>query len=129
VRLNGAPVAAGLAFGKETVEVPWASSIRDYNNLCPNHLLYWHVIERAVEGGARIVDFGRSTPEEGTYKFKQQWGAEPVPLHWEYWLAPGAAMPNTSPTNPKYRFAIDMWKKLPLTVANRIGPAIVEAIP
>lgn len=129
VRLNGAPVAAGLVFGTHTVEVPWASSIREHNNLCPNHLLYWHVIAQAVERGARVVDFGRSTPDEGTYKFKEQWGAQPVPLHWEYWLAPGVAVPNASPTNPKYRVAIDLWKKLPLAIANRLGPAIVQAIP
>ena len=69
-----------------TVEVPWASSIRDYNSLCPNHLLYWHILDAAVADGCAVLDFGRSTPNEGTFKFKEQWGAQPVPLHWEYLL-------------------------------------------
>ena len=130
VRLKGTPVAAGITYTSGgTTEVPWASSVRDYNNLCPNHLLYWSVIEAAVARGDSVLDFGRSTPHEGTYKFKEQWGAEPVPLHWEYWMAPGEALPNTSPTNPKYRLAIALWKKLPLPVATRIGPHIVRCIP
>ena len=62
-----------------------------------------------------MLDFGRSTPDEGTYKFKEQWGAEPVPLHWEYALLRGAVLPNASPTNPKFQLAIEMWKKLPLS--------------
>ena len=94
VRLAGRPIAAGLTFqSADKVEVPWASSIRDHNNLCPNHLLYWSVIEVAVERGCKMLDFGRSTPGEGTYKFKEQWGAQPVPLHWEYKLTQGTELP------------------------------------
>ena len=92
VRLAEKPVAAGLTYRtRGMVEIPWASSIRDYNALCPNHLLYWHALETAAAEGAEVFDFGRSTPGEGTFKFKEQWGAEPVPLHWEYWLASGGA--------------------------------------
>jgi FemAB-related protein (PEP-CTERM system-associated) len=130
VRLNGQPIAAGLTFRTGgTTEVPWASSVRDYNNLCPNHLLYWSVIEAALAGGGDTLDFGRSTPDEGTFKFKQQWGAMPVPLHWEYPLVADGVVPNATPTNPKYRMAIEVWKKLPLGVATFLGPRIVRAIP
>lgn len=130
VRLGEKPVAAGITYrSTSTVEVPWASSIRDYNSLCPNHLLYWSVIEKAVEEGVGVLDFGRSTPNEGTYKFKEQWGAEPVPLHWEYRLLNGSAMPNASPTNPKYQLAISLWRKIPVSIATRIGPSIVRGIP
>jgi FemAB-related protein (PEP-CTERM system-associated) len=130
VRLKGVPVAAGIAYHTgRVVEVPWASSVRDYSALCPNHLLYWSVIERAVADGCDVLDFGRSTPHEGTYKFKEQWGARPVPLHWEYALLRGAALPNASPTNPKFQFAIKVWKKLPVSIATRVGPSIVRAIP
>ncbi len=130
VRLKGAPVAAGITYRTgRGVEVPWASSVRDYNALCPNHLLYWSVIERAVADGCDRLDFGRSTPNEGTYKFKEQWGARPVPLFWEYALLHGAAIPNASPTNPKFQLAIEMWKKLPVSIATRVGPSIVRAIP
>ena len=130
VRLDGVPVAAGLTYRtRDTVEVPWASSIRDFNHLCPNHLLYWHIIQSAVTDDCRVLDFGRSTPHEGTYKFKEQWGAQPLELHWEYCLLNGDTLPNQSPTNPKYQRAIELWKKCPLWVANAIGPHIVGSIP
>ena len=85
------------------IEIPWASSIRDFNPLCPNHLLYWHAMETAVAEGVDVFDFGRSTPGEGTFKFKEQWGAEPVPLHWEYRLPKGGDVPDQSPKNPKFQ--------------------------
>jgi FemAB-related protein (PEP-CTERM system-associated) len=130
VRLQGAAVAAGMTYRTAgTVEVPWASSIRTYNHLCPNHLLYWSVIEEAVRTGATRLDFGRSTPNEGTFKFKEQWGAEPVPLSWEYYLADGGSIPDATPANPKFRLAIAAWKKLPLPVTTLLGPRIVRGIP
>jgi serine/alanine adding enzyme len=130
VRLKGAPIAAGVTFTTAgTTEVPWASSVREHNSLCPNHLLYWSVIEAAAARGDSVLDFGRSTPNEGTYKFKEQWGAEPVPLHWEYWLAHGEPLPDTSPKNPKYRLMIRLWKRLPVSIATLAGPSIVRAIP
>jgi FemAB-related protein (PEP-CTERM system-associated) len=130
VSLKATPVAAGLTFQtRATVEIPWASSIRDFNALCPNHLLYWSILADAGERGCATFDFGRSTPNEGTYKFKEQWGAQAVPLHWEYGLVDRATLPDTGPTNPKFQLAVSAWKKLPLAVATRVGPFIVRAIP
>lgn len=130
VHLRHAPVAAGLTFrSREMIEIPWASSIREYNSLCPNHLLYWHAIDSAVTEGCETFDFGRSTPHEGTYKFKEQWGAQPLPLHWEYSLPQGGGLPDQSPKNPKYRLMIETWKRCPLWLANAIGPHIVRSIP
>jgi FemAB-related protein (PEP-CTERM system-associated) len=130
VRLQGQPIAAGITYRTGAlIEVPWASSIREHNNLCPNHLLYWHAIETAVAEGCETFDFGRSTPDEGTYKFKEQWGATPVALHWEYCLMGGGAVPDQSPKNPKFRLAIETWKRLPLWLANAAGPRIVRGIP
>ena len=130
VRLQGEPIAAGITYRTGAlIEVPWASSIREHNNLCPNHLLYWHAIETAVAEGCETFDFGRSTPDEGTYKFKEQWGAAPVALHWEYCLMSGGAVPDQSPKNPKFRLAIETWKRLPLWLANAAGPRIVRGIP
>ncbi len=130
VRLAGNPIAAGLTYRSNgRVEVPWASSIRDYNNLCPNHLLYWSILEAAVDAGATTLDYGRSTPNEGTFKFKEQWGAQPVPLHWEYILTDGTELPPIGPKNPKFHLMIETWKKLPLGVATALGPHIVRQIP
>jgi serine/alanine adding enzyme len=130
VRQGSLGVAAAVTFvtGKG-IEVPWASSIRDFNALCPNHLMYWDIIERAVEDGLQRLDFGRSTPQEGTYKFKEQWGAAPVPLHWEYITVGEAALPEIAAGNPKYRVMVDLWKRLPLGVATWLGPWIVRGIP
>jgi FemAB-related protein (PEP-CTERM system-associated) len=130
VRLNGEPVAAGVTFrSRDTLEVPWASSLREHNALCPNHLLYWTAIQTALADGCRVLDFGRSTPNEGTYHFKRQWGAVPVPLYWEYpWLDRGA-IPDQGPTNPKFKAAIALWKRCPLWLTNVVGPRIGRAIP
>jgi hypothetical protein len=87
------------------------------------------MIQRASALGCSVFDFGRSTPNEGTYKFKEQWGAQPVPLCWEYALVEGDTLPDSSPKNPKFSIAIAAWKKLPVSVATFIGPAIVRSIP
>jgi lipid II:glycine glycyltransferase (peptidoglycan interpeptide bridge formation enzyme) len=91
--------------------------------------MYWSIIEAAVRDGCEVLDFGRSTPNEGTYKFKEQWGALPVPLHWEYPMTVDGVIPDVTPANPKFRIAIELWKKLPLSFATRFGPRIVRSIP
>src|SRR5579863_758528 len=122
VRLKDQPVAAGLTYRtRGQVEIPWASSVRDYNALCPNHLLYWTVMDTAVAVGCDQLDFGRSTPDEGTYKFKAQWGTVPVPLHWEYAGLDSEEPPDQSPKNPKFRLAIATWQRLPVWIASAVG--------
>ena len=132
VSLGGRPVAASIVhWHRGTIEVPWASAIRDFNPLCANVLLYWHMVRFAVERDLRVFDFGRSTPAEGTFLFKRQWGAEPRELVWEYWLREGNghALPDLSPKNPKFSVAIRAWQRLPVSVATAIGPLIVRHIP
>jgi FemAB-related protein (PEP-CTERM system-associated) len=130
VRKGDVPVASGITYAhRDTIEVPWASSLRQYRALCPNNLLYWSIIEHAVTSGFRTLDFGRSTPNEGTYEFKRQWGAVPSPLFWEYALVSADSMPDHSPANPKFKSAIELWKRLPVPVATAIGPHIVRSIP
>lgn len=127
---DGLPVASGFLIGfKEKMEIPWASSLRRYNFLSPNMLLYWSVLKFACERGYRVFDFGRSTPYEGTYRFKEQWGAKPVQLYWHYWLKRGISRPELNPKNPKYQFAIQIWKKLPVPLTRVLGPLIVKNIP
>ncbi len=124
------PVASGVLVGfKEMLEIPWASSLRNYNNYSPNMLLYWGVLKFACEKGYKVFDFGRSTPNEGTYKFKEQWGAKPLQLYWHYWLKNGGHLPELNPKNPKYQIAIKIWQTLPVGLTRLIGPAIVKNIP
>jgi FemAB-related protein (PEP-CTERM system-associated) len=130
VMLHGRPVAASLVhwYGHR-IEVPWASSLREFNPLCANVLLYWEMVKFAVASGFTTFDFGRSTPGEGTYQFKKQWGAEARELVWEYWTRPGQALPEMNPKNPRFQSAIRVWQHLPLPVTRLIGPAIVRNIP
>lgn len=130
VRHEGKAVAASItyAFGR-SLEVPTASSLKAYRSMCPNNVLYWKMIQQAITDGFTTFDFGRSTPGEGTYLFKQQWGARAGPLCWEYQLLSARAVPDRSPKNPRFRAAIEIWKRLPLHVTVRMGPPIVRFLP
>jgi len=124
------PVASGFLLGfKGILEIPWASSLRDYNKYSPNTLLYWNALEFACNQDYKVFDFGRSTPGEGTYKFKEQWGAQPTQLYWHYWMRNGGPLPELNPHNPKYRLAIKLWQKLPVSLTKLIGPSIVKNLP
>jgi FemAB-related protein (PEP-CTERM system-associated) len=130
VSLGGRAVAAAIVhWHRDSIEVPWASSIRDFNSTCANVLMYWHMLRFAAGQGFRTFDFGRSTPGGGTFHFKRQWGAEPKPLVWEYWTAGDSVAPNLSPGNPKFALAIKAWRWLPVPVATALGPSIVRHIP
>lgn len=130
VYLGDKVIASSLTIGfKNTLEVPWAASLRRYRQLCPNMLLYWKMIEYACKRGYRYFDFGRSTLDSSTYRFKKQWGPESKQLYWQYWLRNGNELPQINPDNPKYRLAIKVWQKLPLFMTKIIGPKIVKNLP
>jgi len=127
---DGVPAAAGVGVNyRRTTEMPWAASLKQYRAMCPNNLLYWGAIRYAINRGASTFDFGRSTPHEGTYNFKAQWGARAVPLCWEYCLLRGGRVPDQSPKNSRFSLAISGWKRLPVAIANWAGPSIVRSIP
>lgn len=124
------PVASGFLIGyKDRMEIPWGSSIRSYNKYKINMLLYWNALKFACNNGYRFFDFGRSTPEEGTYKFKEQWGSRPIQLYWHYWLRNGGPLPELNPKNPRYQMGIKIWQKIPLRLTKIIGPSIVKNLP
>jgi FemAB-related protein (PEP-CTERM system-associated) len=128
--LQGRPVSAAFLLGyRDMLEIPWASTIEDVNPLSMNMLLYWEVLRSAVARGYQRFDFGRSTVDAGTFRFKKQWGAEPRQLYWYYWLDAGREMPNLKPDNPKFNFVIRCWQKLPVPVTQLIGPHIVKHLP
>ena len=130
VRQGIHPVAAGfLSTFRGVIEVPSAGSLRAFRSQCPNHLLYWMVIEHAIDSGLRVLDFGRSTPGEGTFNFKEQWGARPGPLSWEYQMLSRQGLPDRSPANSKFAPAIALWKHLPVGLTRLMGPHLVRSLP
>ncbi|HEY7379200.1 MAG TPA: FemAB family XrtA/PEP-CTERM system-associated protein [Steroidobacteraceae bacterium] len=130
VRLANVPVAAGMVIGhRDTLEIPWASSLRSANAIGVNMLLYWEALSYACGQGYRWFDFGRSTPDSGTYRFKRQWGAQPLQLYWHYWMRDRKEPPRLNPSNPRYRLAVAAWQRLPLPIANALGPLIVRNLP
>ena len=127
---RGQPIAAAVTQSfRRTFEVPSASSLREFRTLCPNILLYWEMVRFAVSSGMTTFDFGRSTPGDGTFLFKQQWGGQPHPLVWEYWTAGGTQLPERTRDNPKFAAAIAAWQKLPVPLATALGPVISRNIP
>ena len=109
--------------------VPWSGSDTRFRRLGANRFLYWCMLEHAADRGAGTFDFGRSTRDSGTYGFKKEWGAEPVPLHWHYLMPAGRQMPELRPDSPKYRLMVACWKKLPLLAARLLGPRIIAKLP
>lgn len=130
VRHQGQPVAAAFLLGyRSTLEIPWASTIKEVNHLSMNMLLYWEVLKSAIAKGYKQFDFGRSTKDAGTYRFKKQWGAEPKQLFWVSWLQQGEKLPELKPDNPKFNLAIKAWQKLPLPITKILGPSLVRHLP
>jgi FemAB-related protein (PEP-CTERM system-associated) len=129
VRLGDRPVGAGLTLANGTcLEIPWASSLREFNSLCVNHLLYWHILQGACRNGYRWFHFGRSSVDSGTYQFKRQWGAEAEPLHW-YQFACDGEMNSGQAIQEKYDWAARAWRKLPLWFTRWLGPKMIARLP
>lgn len=127
---NDKPVSAAFLLGwRETMEIPWASTIKSANTLDANMKLYWEVLKFSIDKGYTIFDFGRSSKDASTYKFKKQWGAKPYNLYWHYYLPKNQPIPQINPNNPKYKLLVSIWKKLPILITNRIGPNVVKYIP
>ncbi len=130
VRARGEPqaVAITVRHGRR-IEVPWSASTAAAKHARLNMRMYWELLRSAIDSGAESFDFGRSTVGSGTYRFKEQWGAVPLQLHWYYWLPAGAALPMLNHANPKYAMAAALWRRMPLWCANLLGPQIVRHLP
>ncbi|SHJ57260.1 FemAB-related protein, PEP-CTERM system-associated [Malonomonas rubra DSM 5091] len=127
---EGEPAAAGIILlHRQTVSIPWASALREFNRLNPNMLLYWTFLQFAADNGYRAFDFGRSTPGEGTYKFKQQWGAQPKPLFWYQWPDDGVvAEAGKTQKSSKRELIAGIWQKLPVPLATAVGSQVRKYI-
>jgi FemAB-related protein (PEP-CTERM system-associated) len=129
VRAGGLALAGALLLhGWGVTEVPSASSLRSHNHTNSNMLMYWHLLERAIERGQDVFDFGRSSRDSNTYRFKRQWGATPAEAVWQYHLRYGG-LKNARPDNPRYQRLIRLWRRLPVGLTRLVGPMIVRGIP
>lgn len=123
---DGQRTVGGLIalFFKDTMLVPWASSLREYFSKCPNNLLYWDAIQDGCKRGCATFDFGRSSVGSGTYDFKKQWGAQPKQLFWQVLNLNGAQGATISTDDAKYRLVLEVWRRLPISVTRIIGPRV-----
>jgi FemAB-related protein (PEP-CTERM system-associated) len=126
---NGQARASVLNFTWKGEVLPYYGGGTEAARSChANDFMYWEVMRHATARGCASFDFGRSKVGTGAFAFKKNWGFAPTPLPYRYRLAEGASVPDHNPLNPKYRLFIAAWKKLPLPVANRIGPFIVRGL-
>jgi len=123
-------VAGVLTLLHEDQVLPYyGGALREAFQYAVNDFMYWELMCHAARAGFRVFDFGRSREGTGPYSFKRHWGFEPLPLPYQYVLLDGAALPNLSPANPKMRLAVETWKRLPLGVTKRLGPALTKYLP
>jgi len=120
-------VGSVLSFYWRDEVVPYYGGGMDLaRSVAGNDFMYWNLMQAAAARGCRLFDFGRSKLGTGAYDFKKNWGFEATPLPYEYKLYASTALPDNNPLNPKYQLFIKVWKKLPLPLANFMGPYIVR---
>ncbi len=95
-------------------------------DLAANDFKYWELMRRACLRGIKVFDYGRSKLGTGPYAFKKNWGFEPQPLYYEYCLYKRDAIPQNNPNNAKYRLLIEAWRRMPIGLANWLGPHVVR---
>jgi FemAB-related protein (PEP-CTERM system-associated) len=124
---QGVLVASVMSFYFRDEVLPYygggTSQAREYAG---NDFMYWDLMCRAARRGVRVFDYGRSKRETGSYKFKRHWGFEETPLDYQYHLVRSGEVPNLSPTNPKYQLMINAWRRMPLPLANALGPMVAR---
>jgi len=129
VTQDGRLVASVLSFYFRDEVLPYyGGGVASAREVAGNDFMYWDLMRRACERGIRVFDFGRSKRGTGSFDFKKNWGFEPQPLHYEYLLVKGRHVPDHNPLNPKYSLFIKLWPRLPLPLANLIGPHIVKSL-
>ncbi len=134
---SGDPGAAGVILcHPNLVSIPWASSLRRFNKLNPNMMLYWTFLKFAADNGFKSFDFGRSTVDEGTYNFKKQWGAQPESLHWAELFNDDnnnqIEIKFNGPGGSKFKareHAESIIKKLPVSLSTAFGSSTRKYIP
>ncbi len=124
---EGKPLSSVLTFYFRDEVLPYyAGDDLAARDLAANDFKYWELMRRSCERGLKLFDYGRSKLDTGPYDFKKNWGFTPQPLDYGYQLIKADAVPQNNPLNPKYRAFIALWRRLPLPVANYLGPHIVR---
>lgn len=128
---KGPEIAAAQmsAYHGDTAEGMWLGTRAKYRRQMAGYILYWELLKDACEHGLRTYHLGRSTSESGAEAFKKKWNATVTQLYWHYIMGTRREMPGLNVNNPKYRRAIALWQKLPLGVAQVLGPSIARGIP
>ncbi len=127
VRYRDRCIGGGLTVAfKGTMAWIYGGCLKAYRELAGMNLLTWEIIRYACQRGLASLDLGRSQWDSGTALFKRQWGAEPLPLFYEYHLGKGIQVPNMDPKNPKFRLSIKIWKQLPVALTRALGPYIIK---
>lgn len=123
------PLAGGCGFlWHSEFEMTWAGALRQSRTVAANMLLYSSFMEQMIARGVRAFNFGRCTPGGGTHHFKQQWGGADVPLPWCQYAAGGVKAP-PSPDDRAFSWGPKLWRHLPLSIANLLGPRVVRFLP
>jgi FemAB-related protein (PEP-CTERM system-associated) len=104
----------------------YAGDDESARHLAANDFKYWELMRRSCARGLRVFDYGRSKQGTGSFAFKKNWGFEPKPLHYEYCLYKRDAIPQNNPANAKYKLLISTWRRMPIGLANWLGPYIVR---
>ena len=129
VRHRGEAVSSVLSLYHGAAVMPyWGGGTRAARHLRANDRMYFELMLHARRRGSTHFDFGRSKTGSGAYAFKRNWGFEPQPLSYAAWAAPGSVKRDADPTSAKHSRSIDLWRRLPLGVANRIGPVIARGL-
>ncbi len=129
VRSEGVPVASVLSLYHDGAVMPyWGGGTFAARHLRANEVMYFQLMLHAQRRGCTRFDFGRSKTGSGPYNYKKNWGFEPQPLAYASWAASGAQKRNIDPTSDAYSAKIDLWKRLPLCIANRLGPVIAKGL-
>ena len=129
VMREGAPVSSVLSFRFRNQILPYyGGGTSAARGVAANDFMYWQVMEHAREQGLSVFDFGRSKRDTGSFDFKKNWGFEPQPLHYEYFMVAARELPDLSPKNPKYDRLIRLWRRLPVGLTRIVGPWVAGAL-
>lgn len=124
---DGQLLSSVLSFYFRDEVLPYyAGDDESARHLAANDFKYWELMRRSCERGIKLFDYGRSKVGTGPYAFKKNWGFEPQPLHYEYCLYKRDSIPQNNPNNAKYKLFIEAWRRMPIGLANWLGPHIVR---